>query len=100
MKYQCIYQTKKRRQEWSAELKLLRRDNHSCEIEIAGRGTYFHAIVGNHRYGNYICIPNHSVGCELSSYTDVFWNRERLEQYLKKVDATTVAYALSHLPEI
>lgn len=70
------------------------------EAEINGRGTYFHVIVGKHRYGNYICIPNHDIGCELSDYLDIFWNRERLSQHLKKVDATTVAYGLVHLKEL
>ncbi len=40
------------------------------------------------------------VGCELSDYSDVFWNRERLSGQLKKADAVTIAYALSHLKEL
>lgn len=79
---------------------ILHKEGHSCEVEITGRGTYFHAIVGRHCYGNFICIPNHDVGCELSDYSDVFWNRERLSSQLKKVDAVTVACALQHLEEL
>ena len=100
MEYQCIYQAGKGRQEWVGELRLLKQGADSSEVEISGRGTYFHVIVGRHLYGNYICIPNHDIGCELSSCSDVFWNMERLEKHLKKVDATTVAYALPHLSEL
>lgn len=34
-------------------------------------GNLFHVIVGRHHYGNYICIPNHNIGCELSDYSDI-----------------------------
>lgn len=39
----------------------------------------------------YICIPNHDVGCKLSDYSDIFWNRERLSQHLKKDAGRLVA---------
>ena len=70
------------------------------EAEITGRGTYFHVIAGKHRYGNYICIPNHNVGSELSGFRDLFWNTERLSGLIKKVDAVTVAHGLCHLEEL
>ena len=100
MEYPCIYHSGNRKQTWQGEIQLLHQEGHSLEAEINGRGTYFHVIVGRHRYGNYICIPNHDIGCELSDYSDIFWNRERLSQHLKKVDATTVAYGLVHLKEL
>ncbi|MCI6043686.1 hypothetical protein MR857_10215 [bacterium] len=53
-----------------------------------------------HSYGNYIYIPNHDVGSELSSYRDLFWNTERLSGLLKKVDAVTVSSGLCHLEEL
>lgn len=100
MEYLCSYCSGKQTRKWKGNLRLLRRDGHSYELEIEGRGTYFHAIVGKHSYGNFICIPNHDVGCELSDYADVFWNRERLSHQLKKVDAATVACALPYLKEL
>ena len=51
-------------------------------------------------YGNYICIPNHDVGSELSGFRDLFWNTERLSGLIKKVDAVTVAHGLCHLEEL
>ena len=44
------------------------------KLKINGRGTYFHILAGRHKYGNYLCIPNHDVGCELSDFSDIFWN--------------------------
>ena len=71
MEYMCIDKTGNRAKKWKGNIHLLRREGNSYELEINGRGTYFHAIVGRHCYGNFICIPNHDVGCELSDYSDV-----------------------------
>lgn len=100
MEYICIYESGNRKQRWLGEIQLLYENDCIYEAEIKGRGTYFHVIVGRHRYGNYICIPNHDIGCELSDYSDVFWNQERLSQHLKDVDAATVAYGLVHLKKL
>lgn len=100
MEYMCMDKMGNRPKKWKGNIHLLRRKGNSYELEINGRGTYFHAIVGRHCYGNFICIPNHDVGCELSDYSDVFWNRERLSRQLKKTDAVTVACALQHLKEL
>lgn len=75
-------------------------DSRSLETEINGRKTYFHVIVGKYRYGNYICITNHDIGCEFLDYSDIFWNCERLSQHFKKVDAVTIAHGLVHLKEL
>ncbi|MFW5669856.1 MAG: DUF6618 family protein [Acetivibrio ethanolgignens] len=100
MEYMCTDQTGNQLTKWKGKIHLLRREGNSYELEINGRGTYFHAIVGRHRSGHFICIPNHDVGCELSDYSDVFWNRERLSGQLKNTDAVTVACALQHLKEL
>ena len=72
------------------------------EVEVIARGSSFHLIVGHHKYGTYICIPNWNVGTELASLTDCYWNYERLTSYanLAKVDAYSVASALAELSKI
>ena len=100
MEYQCTLTRGKRKERWNGEIRLIRHSGSCYEAEISGRGTYFHVIPGKHSYGNYICIPNHDVGSELSSYRDLFWNTERLSGLLKKVDAVTVASGLCHLEEL
>ena len=100
MQYQCALTRGKRKETWMGEIRLLRHSDSCYEAEITGRGTYFHLIAGSHSYGNYVCIPNHDVGSELSFYQDVFWNTERLSGLMKKTDAVTVACGLSHLEEL
>jgi len=100
MEYNCTLTRGKRSESWKGEIRLLKKDLGQYEAEITGRGTYFHIITGHHLYGNYICIPNHDVGSELSHYSDLFWNTERLSGSLKKVDAVTVASGLCHLDEL
>jgi hypothetical protein len=83
---------------WPGEIIPIRLDSEPYEIEVTARGSYFHLLVGHHAYGNYICIPNWDIGIELSFFSDIFWNLERLSNTkLKKVDACSVAYALVEL---
>lgn len=58
-------------------------DYNPIEMDIEANGWTFHTIVGKHRDGNYICIPNWNIGSELAGLTDVFWNSERLINYTK-----------------
>ncbi|MFW5670001.1 MAG: DUF6618 family protein [Acetivibrio ethanolgignens] len=75
LEYIYVSQSEKKKQAWKVEIQFLHQNGSTIEIEINGRGTYFHVIVGRHRYGKYICIPNHDIGCEQSYYSDIFWNR-------------------------
>lgn len=100
MKYNCILRHGSRRETWTGELILLRGEPGFYEAEINGRGTCFHILAGRHKYGNYLCIPNHDVGCELSDFSDIFWNEERIGSLMRKVDAVTVAAGLAYLPAL
>lgn len=100
MKYTCILRNGSRRETWTGTLILLHRMPGGYEAEINGRGTYFHILAGRHRYGNYLCIPNHDVGCELSDFSDILWNEQRISSLMRKVDAVTVATGLVHLPAL
>ena len=97
MNYTCILKSGSRKETWTGQIILLSTGNGWYEAEINGRGTYFHILAGRHKYGNYLCIPNHDIGCELS---DIFWNEERLSHLIRKVDAVTVATGLVHLPTL
>ena len=79
MKYTCILRDGSRRETWTGEITLLR----------GGPGWY--------KYGNYLCIPNHDVGCELSDFSDILWNEQRISGLMRKVDAVTVATGLACL---
>lgn len=100
MEYTCILRHGSHRERWTGKLTLLQKGPGQYEAEISGRGTYFHVLAGQHKYGNYLCIPNHDIGCELSDFSDIFWNEERLRSLMQAVDAVTVATGLVHLPAL
>lgn len=79
---------------WKGEIKVLS----ICEpyeMEVNARGSYFHLIIGKHAYGNYMCLPNWSVGSEMAGMQDRFWNWEKLRKAgMKSVDAYSVADAV------
>ncbi len=86
---------------WEGEIIPIQLSKEPYEVEINARDSWFHVLIGHHCYGRFICIPNWNVGTEMSSFEDVFWNRERLEQYTKlnRVDASSVACGLAALAE-
>lgn len=96
--YRCHGTCDMRPKYWEGHIKLIRATP-PYEAEVTARGSSFHLIFGTHAYGFYLCIPNWNVGSELASFTDLFWNTERLNQYtmLSKVDACSVAAALAEL---
>lgn len=82
---------------WPGTIQLLHTKQESYELEITGRSSHFHVIIGTHSYGHYICIPNRSVGSDLAGLQDIFWNREQLyhNTSLNKADASTVACGIA-----
>lgn len=84
---------------WTARIDTLKMTaSGQYEAEINGRGTYFHIIAGRHKYGGFLCIPNHNIGCELADFSDIRWTMERLcMNPMRKIDAVTVATGISHL---
>ncbi len=86
---------------WEGEIIPIQLSEEPYEVEINARDSGFHVLIGHHSHGNFICIPNWNAGTEMASLNDVFWNRERLEQYTKlnKVDASSVACGLAVLSE-
>lgn len=97
--YQCKMEEEGNTVSWTASIDTLRiRSSGQYEAEISGRGTYFHVIAGRHKYGGFLCIPNHDIGCELADFSDIFWTMGRLSIHsIRKVDAVTVAIGISHL---
>jgi len=72
------------------------------EADIEANGWNFHIIAGKHANGNYICIPNWSIGSELAGFEDTFWNSERLANYttLGKLNSSIIATALAELSHV
>ena len=66
----------------TGEIRLLVHTPCHYEAVITARGTSFHVIAGKYQNGNYLCVPNMDLGCELSHFSDTFWNAERIRQHL------------------
>ena len=75
------------------------RQGDPLEAEIEANGWMFHVIVGTHWGGNYICIPNWSIGSEIARLEDEFWNCERLREYaqMNADNANIIAKALAEI---
>ena len=67
---------------WTGEIRLLVHTPCHYEAVITAMGTSFHVITGKYRNGNYLCVSNMDFGCELSHFSDTFWNAERIRQHL------------------
>jgi len=95
MLVECRYKTTK----WDATVEVFNidRDGQHFEARIKGRGSLFHAIIGEYSYGRYLCIPGWGIGCELAQLNDIFWNEERLSKCVSVIDAITLSRALSLL---
>ena len=70
------------------------------EINISTNGSSFHILLGSHQGGNFICIPNWEIGCELASYSDIFWNSEKLSKHINPVDAESIANSIKQLNKV
>lgn len=93
MDYQCRYKTKT----WDGTYENLEIYQDRLEVDVSGRGSRFHIIVGRYQNGNYLCIPSCQVGCELAGYQDTFWNLEQLSRQISMVDAVTLVTAIKEI---
>jgi len=98
IEYECLQTVGKRTTRWCCTMELKRKQP-PYELELSARGHHFHILFGKHTYGNFLCIPNWDIGCELADYGDTFWNTERLSRHMKKADAISIAQALAVIRE-
>jgi len=98
MDYICNNNLQYGKAPWNAKISLFKKTSDFYEAEISSRGTCFHLIAGHYRGGYFLCVPNHGFGCELAGFSDVFWNRERISNYLNPVDTESQVRGISLLP--
>lgn len=84
---------------WIGKIGLIGWNGTQIELDICGRGTQFHIIIGKHQNGSYLCIPNHGIGCELAALKDWLWNWEQISRYMGVIDACTIASGLCELED-
>lgn len=100
MNYSCNTLTSRGVIDWECTVELIDQHDAFYEAIIEGKGSSFHVIVGPQINGNFLCIPNWQIGCELASLSDVFWNSEQISQHLNQIDTKTVALGLMQLQNI
>ena len=96
MMVSCCYGGEK----WLTQVIVLQMNETFYEIIVTGRGHCFHAMVGIHAYGAFLCVPSWQFGCELASFSDKFYTRERVMRSLDAYIAETLSCAVSLLHNI
>jgi len=92
--YTCVGLANMKPKRWEGNVRILSFD-HPYECSVSARGSSFQVILGSYEHGNYICIPNYNIGCDLACLSDTFWNMERLASAgLSIVDALSISDAL------
>lgn len=79
---------------WKGQVEIIRCRNGTIEMNVSGKGSAMHVILGRYEYGTYLCIPDWGIGSPLSGLDDSFWNQEQLERRMGRVDAITLSEAL------
>ncbi len=82
---------------WKGYIGQIRRHDSIIEMDVIGKGSAMHVIIGEYEYGRYLCIPDWGVGSPLAGLDDSFWNREQLERQIGRADAITVSEAIKTL---
>lgn len=94
LEYECHGSKRMKPSEWKGSINVVSMKE-PYEVEIEARGSHFHLIIGKHKYGNYMCLPNWNIGSEMAAMQDSFWNWEKLKSAgMKSVDAYSIADAL------
>lgn len=100
MEFKCVKLSGRHKTTWTGQIYKIKGIRENCEMDVIARGSHFHVIFGSHSSGNYLCIPNQNVGCELAHYSDIFWNCERLSRIIGYTDAITIATAVKEVSQI
>jgi len=75
----------------------IRIDKEPYECTVEARGYSYHLLFGSQINGNFLCIPNWNIGCELASLDDKGWNLHSLlsTDRLDYEDSTAIISALA-----
>lgn len=94
-KFRC----ENKKESWVGHIRYVKNYGSHYEMYVESRSGLL-ITFGEISSGNFLCVPNFNVGCELAELRDRFWNKERLIPILGEIDGITVAealYTVSHL---
>ena len=88
----------------NASIEPMQFDHEPYEMALTtARGYYYHMIFGNQINGNFLCIPNWHVGCELAGLDNISWNMDSLLQcgiqQIVYEDISAIVYALDYVSD-
>jgi hypothetical protein len=98
MFFECVYQTKKRKETWTGQITSMINHGSHFEIKIESRSSIL-VLLGKTTLGNFACMPDFGAGCHLAKLKDKFYSAEKLISVMGKVDGITVASALAALAD-
>jgi len=99
-KYKCTDDKNISQTSWYGDILTAHFARSMLEADVSSRGSYFQIIIGQYSKGNYLCVPNWSIGMELAGFNDLYWTLEKLTQKypsLNRVDAISITYAVAEL---
>lgn len=75
----------------------IRLDKEPYECTVEARGYSYHLLFGSQINGNFLCIPNWNIGCELASLDDKDWNLHSLlrTDQMDYEESTAIIFALT-----
>lgn len=82
---------------WTGTVTPVRKTTGMTKARIEGRGSSFTVIVGDYAHGHFLCVPEINVGCPMSRWDDLFWNKERLSGLMNPTDAVTIVTGIKTL---
>ena len=98
MIFECVNQTKKRKETWTGRIISMINYGSHFEIQIQSRSSIL-VLLGKTTLGNFACMPDFGAGCHLSKLKDKFYSTEKLVSVMGKVDGITVASALAAIAD-
>ena len=121
--YKCTGEPDMSPFKWTGEIKNTFTAENTIEAEVTARSSYFHIILGHHRFGNNLCIPNwgngifHIIfgvfrfgnflfigflwfGIEMAGFDDKFWTREKLSNNYPAVSKADIISIVDAVAEI
>ena len=98
--YKCTGEPDMSPFKWTGEIKNTFTAENTIEAEVTARSSYFHIILGHHRFGNYLCIPNWGIGIEMAGFDDKFWTMEKLSNNYPAVSKADIISIVDAVAEI
>lgn len=83
-------------QVWNGSVTHLINHGSHYEIHLESRSS-IRFMIGNYTNGGFVSVPAFNAGSDLASYSDYFWNFERLCHTINTVDAATIAECIRTL---